>query len=170
MSSHIDYGRLMHSALRQLMAEVLTDVSANGLPGDHHFYISFDTSHPGVDMADWLRERYPDDMTIVIQHWFDNLAVMSDRFTITLNFGNAPEPLVIPFDAVKTFVDPSVEFGLRFDGVEDDEAEAPETVQLATLQESLTELSETEQPESERSKDDQVAKGEVVSLDTFRKN
>lgn len=150
MPAHIDYGRLMHSALRQLMAEVLSDVGQNGLPGDHHFYITFDTCHPGVDMADWLRERYPDDMTIVIQNWFDNLAVMADRFTITLNFGNSPEPMVIPLDAVKTFVDPSVEFGLRFDGMEEDaDQPAPENPEPAPA--------------------DAEEMGEVVSLDTFRK-
>jgi hypothetical protein len=79
-------------------------------------------------MADWLRERYPEEMTIVIQHWFDNLKVTHEGFTITLNFGNSPEPLYIPFDSVRTFVDPSVEFGLRFETQEgeDDDDTPPE--------------------------------------------
>ena len=74
-------------------------------------------------MADWLRERYPEEMTIVIQHWFDNLTVDDEGFTVTLNFGNSPEPLYIPFDSVRTFVDPSVEFGLRFETQDSDDEE-----------------------------------------------
>jgi hypothetical protein len=125
MVRSIDYGNLMHRAMRGLIQQVLTDVADNGLPGAHHFFITFDTTHPEVQIADWLRARYPEEMTIVIQHWFDNLTVNDDGFTITLNFGNQPEPLHIPFDALRTFVDPSVEFGLRFetsaaDGDEDD--------------------------------------------------
>ena len=115
MQNSIDYGHLMHKALRGLMAEVLADVAEGGLPGDHHFLITFEMDHPGVDVPDWMRAQYPDEMTIVMQHWFDDLAVMPDRFSVTLNFNNTPEPLVIPFDAVRAFVDPSVEFGLRFD-------------------------------------------------------
>lgn len=124
MARSIDYGNLMHRAMRGLIQTVLTDVSQNGLPGAHHFFITFDTTHPDVKIADWLHSRYPSEMTVVIQHWFENLAVSDDGFAITLNFGNQPEPLQIPFDAVRTFVDPSVEFGLRFEThseIEDDE-------------------------------------------------
>jgi uncharacterized protein len=122
MARSIDYGNLMHRAMRSLIQSVLEDVGKNGLPGAHHFFITFDTTHPEVEMADWLKARYPAEMTIVIQHWFENLNVTDDGFTITLNFGNQPEPMVIPFDAVRTFVDPSVEFGLRFEShAEDDE-------------------------------------------------
>ena len=130
MARSIDYGNLMHRAMRGLIQTVLRDVAAGGLPGAHHFFITFDTTVAGVEMADWLRNRYPGEMTIVIQHWFDNLTVSDEGFTITLNFGDNPEPLVIPFDAVRTFVDPSVEFGLRFetheDDDEDDEDEDPD--------------------------------------------
>ena len=115
MAKGINYGQLMHKALRLLMAEVLSQVARDGLPGKHHFFITFDTTHPGVDMNPTLRERYPKEMTIVMQDWFTDLAVMKDRFTVTLNFGGVPEPIVVPFEAIKTFVDPSVEFGLRFD-------------------------------------------------------
>ena len=111
MAKGINYGQLMHKALRQLMAEVLAQVARDGLPGKHHFFITFDTTHPGVDMDASLKARYPKEMTIVLQDWFRDLAVMKDRFTVTLNFGNVPEPIVIPFEAIKTFVDPSVEFG-----------------------------------------------------------
>ena len=125
MTRSIDYGNLMHRAMRGLIQSVLQDVAANGLPGAHHFFITFDTTHPDVAIADWLRSRYPAEMTVVLQSWFENLVVTDQGFSVTLNFGNQPEPLVIPFDALRTFVDPSVEFGLRFethdDGDEDDE-------------------------------------------------
>jgi hypothetical protein len=151
MAKAINYGQLMHKALRSLMAEVLAQVARDGLPGKHHFFITFDTTHPGVDMAATLKQRYPTEMTIVLQDWFEDLAVMKDRFSVTLNFGNVPEPIVVPFEAIKTFVDPSVEFGLRFDAHEDvevDEPRAPPAV--ATPIKS--------------------AEGEVVSLDKFRKH
>lgn len=124
MSDTIDYGQLMHSAMRELIKTVLRDVKRNGLPGDHHFFITFDTTHPDVQLASWLRERYPSEMTVVMQHWYDNLDVREDGFAITLNFGDAPEPIDIPFDALRTFVDPSVEFGLRFESHSDDEDDA----------------------------------------------
>ena len=125
MTRSIDYGNLMHRAMRGLIQSVLEDVAKNGLPGAHHFFITFDTNHPDVAIADWLRERSPEEMTVVIQHWFENLEVTADGFSVTLNFGNQPEPLVIPFAAVRTFVDPSVEFGLRFEtrGEDEDEEE-----------------------------------------------
>lgn len=160
MARHINYGKLMHEAMQGLLAEVLQDVAADGLPGDHHFYITFDTAHPGVDIADWLRDRYPEDMTIVIQEWFADLVVMDDRFSITLNFGNSPEPLVVPFASVKTFVDPSVEFGLRFDAHEDTGAE-----------DALAEI-EADLPEPDAPADDapeRAGGADVVQLDTFRK-
>ncbi|MFN4129815.1 MAG: SspB family protein [Paracoccaceae bacterium] len=150
MTRSIDYGNLMHRAMRSLIQSVLEDVGRNGLPGAHHFFITFDTTHPEVEMADWLKARYPAEMTIVIQHWFENLTVTDHGFTITLNFGNQPEPMVIPFDAVRTFVDPSVEFGLRFEShVEDDE--------------------EDEDPEDGDDDPPPQHDAEVVSLDKFRK-
>ncbi|MFZ1725495.1 MAG: ClpXP protease specificity-enhancing factor SspB [Albidovulum sp.] len=144
MTKSIDYGNLMHSAMRGLIMEVLSMVEQDGLPGDHHFFITFDTRHPDAELADWLRERYPEEMTVVMQHWYDGLAVDDDGFAITLNFGDAPEPLYIPFDAIHTFVDPSVEFGLRFetqdsddsdnDDVEgDDDAEEPKNAEVVSL-------------------------------------
>lgn len=152
MARSIDYGTLMHRAMRGLIQTVLSDVAQHGLPGAHHFFITFDTTHPGVEIADWLRDRYPTEMTVVLQHWFENLEVEDDLFRITLNFGNQPEPMVIPFDAVRTFVDPSVEFGLRFESQSDDDDED---------EEDETEI-EVEDPEPRRD-------AEVVSLDKFRK-
>ncbi|TCM83360.1 SspB family protein [Rhodovulum steppense] len=125
MSDRIDYGNLMHAAMRELIRKVLDRIATTGLPGDHHFFITFDTTQPDVGLADWLRDRYPEEMTVVIQHWFENLEVTHDGFSVTLNFGDRPEPLYIPFDAIRTFVDPSVEFGLRFETqqIEDEEDE-----------------------------------------------
>ena len=125
MAKSIDYGNLMHVAMRGLIQTVLEGVARDGLPGAHHFYITFDTNAEGVDLPDWLRQRYPGEMTIVLQHWFDDLQVTSEGFAITLNFGDTPVRMTIPFDAMRTFVDPSVEFGLRFDShaEEDDDEE-----------------------------------------------
>lgn len=158
MSREIDYGNLMHSAMRGLIRTVLQDVSENGLPGNHHFFITFDTDHPDVELADWLSDRYPGEMTVVMQHWFDNLVVDEDGFAVTLNFGDSPEPLYIPYDAIRTFVDPSVEFGLRFESAED-EGETP-----TTLPDSEAPF-ESEPPTPASEKKD----ADVVSLDSFRK-
>ncbi|KIC19239.1 MULTISPECIES: SspB family protein [unclassified Leisingera] len=158
MSREIDYGNLMHSAMRGLIRTVLQDISENGLPGNHHFFITFDTAHPDVELADWLSDRYPGEMTVVMQHWFDNLTVDEDGFAVTLNFGDSPEPLYIPYDAIRTFVDPSVEFGLRFESADEDgegysaEPDAEEDP-----------LSAEDQPEPKKKDAD------VVSLDSFRK-
>ena len=121
MAEVIDYGKLMHNAMRSLIQDVLAGVKNNGLPGDHHFFITFDTNHVEVEMAPWLKERYPTEITVVMQHWYDDLDVRDDGFSVTLNFGDTPEHLVIPYEAILTFVDPSVEFGLRFESSEDED-------------------------------------------------
>ena len=159
MTDTLDYGSLMHRAMRGLIFNVLEQVRDHGLPGNHHFFITFDTTHPNVQLADWLKDRYPAEMTVVIQHWFDNLEVREDGFSITLNFGDQPEPIQIPFDAIQTFVDPSVEFGLRFENQDmdeiEEEAEADDT-------ETSTEATETSDAEPRQ-------EAEVVSLDQFRR-
>ena len=91
MSRSIDYGNLMHEAMRGLIRRVLQDVSDKGLPGNHHFFITFDTQYPDVELADWLSDRYPGEMTVVLQHRFDDLEVGEDGFAVTLSFGEAPE-------------------------------------------------------------------------------
>ena len=144
--------------MRGLIQRVLTRISEEGLPGAHHFFITFDTLHPDVELADWLSDRYPGEMTIVLQHWFDNLEVTDEGFSVTLNFGNSPEPLYIPYEAIKTFVDPSVEFGLRFE-TQDDEAEDGDDDEEAPMEEMAE--PDDEQPAHKDA--------EVVSLDSFRK-
>jgi hypothetical protein len=154
MSEGIDYGNMMQRAMRALVREVLTDVQTSGLPGEHHFFITFDTNNENCKIAQWLHDRYPEDMTIVVQNWYENLEVREDDFSITLNFGNQAEPMVVSFDAIKTFVDPSVEFGLRFeshDADEDDDVESP-----------MIEITED-------GEDDPHQDAEIVSLDAFRK-
>ena len=166
MSGSIDYGNLMHDAMRGLIKSVLEDVAREGLPGDHHFFVNFNTRHPDAELADWMHDRFPEDMTIVLQHWFDNLNVNDDGFGVTLNFGDTPETMYVPFDAINTFVDPSVEFGLRFEtqdsdhhanlhiaGEEEDEEEGPDDAPEVELEEAKPEPKDAE----------------VVSLDSFRK-
>ena len=153
--STIDYGALMHQAMRGLIRKVLADVAENGLPGNHHFFITFDTTHPDVEMADWLKESYPSEITVVMQNWFENLDVGADAFGVTLNFGSSPEPLVIPYDSLRTFVDPSCDFGLRFE--------------LQDEEEAANEDQEQEAPVAVDVKEDEKPHGEVVSLDHFRK-
>lgn len=159
MARSIDYGNLMHRAMRGLIQSVLKDVAEHGLPGAHHFFITFDTTHPDVAIADWLRARYPGEMTVVIQHWFENLEVTDEGFSVTLNFGNSPEPLVIPFDAVRTFVDPSVEFGLRFETHDEDDEEDDDDDMDEEQAQGDAPVTETAKPRE----------AEVVSLDKFRK-
>lgn len=163
MSQSIEYGNLMHRALRRLIQEVLEDVRDAGLPGEHHFFITFDTRHPDVDIADWLKDRYPTDMTVVVQHWFDNLEVTDVGFAITLNFGDAPEPLYIPFESIKTFVDPSVEFGLRF------ESQSESDVDLDDVATEAVDDEESDTVEEIQERVEDAADADVVSLDSFRK-
>ena len=156
MPKAIDYRQLMHKAFRTVMAEVLSQVAREGLPGNHHFFITFDTTHPGVDMAPALKARYPKEMTIVLQEWFADLAVMADRFSVTLNFGDVPESIVVPFKAVRTFVDPSVEIGFRFEEHEEVDGGTDDGGHPGRPPTPPTPLKPGE--------------GEVVSLDKFRKH
>jgi hypothetical protein len=163
MSRSIEYGNLMHEAMRGLIRKVLLDVADKGLPGSHHFFITFDTTHPDAELADWLSDRYPGEMTVVMQHWYDKLEVGEEGFAVTLNFGDAPEPLYIPYDAIKTFVDPSVEFGLRFETQESDET--PVAVPDVPEPDEPVNEKEDNAPEPEERKE-----ADVVSLDSFRKS
>jgi hypothetical protein len=164
-SDTLNYGRYMEKAMRGVMAEVLGHVAEHGLPGAHYFYITFETDHPGVDVADWLRERYPSEMMIVLQEWFDDLAVMDDRFRVTLNFSNQPETLVVPFEAVKTFIDPSAKFGLKFDDHESDEM----VLDLEDIEDAEDAETPDDEPPAGPSGGKTQASADVVNLDRFRK-
>jgi uncharacterized protein len=121
-TDHIRYDLLVQEALRSVVRNVLTDVGKHGLPGEHHFYISFKTVAPGVRISNRLREQYPDEMTIVLQHQFWDLGITEHTFEVGLSFGGVPERLLVPFDSIVGFFDPSVQFGLKF------EVQEPETV------------------------------------------
>jgi hypothetical protein len=160
-SSRFDYDYMVQSALRGVVRSVLEDVSKHGLLGNHHFYIAFRTDHTGVRVPDHLRERYPEEITIVIQHQFDNLRVFPDHFEVQLSFNRRNENLVVPFAALSGFMDPSVQFGLQLQPVAAP-IEAPHT------------HADTG-PEPDDGDDDTpttpAADGDnVVALDIFRKN
>ncbi|HJU32593.1 MAG TPA: ClpXP protease specificity-enhancing factor SspB [Hyphomicrobiaceae bacterium] len=125
----IDYEALAQGAMRGIVRTVLTRVAKSGLPGEHHFYIAFKTDAPGVLLSKRLKEKYPEEMTVVLQHRFWDLSVSEDQFEVKLTFDNVPERLVVPFSAIKVFFDPSVPYGLQFDeGAGDPESEAPHSV------------------------------------------
>lgn len=112
---HIDYEALAQGAMRAVVRQVLGRIAKSGLPGDHHFYIAFNTKAAGVSLSPRLRERYPEEMTVVLQHRFWDLVVTDDRFEVNLTFDSIPERLVVPFTSIKVFFDPSVPYGLQFD-------------------------------------------------------
>ena len=111
----IRYDLLVQDALKGVVRRVLIDAGKDGLPGEHHFYISFQTDFPGVRISNCLREKYPQEMTIVMQHQFWDLVITEQTFEVGLSFSGVPERLLIPFDALTGFFDPSVQFGLKFD-------------------------------------------------------
>jgi len=189
MADQIRYDLLTQQALRSVVRNVLTETAKKGLPGDHHFFISFDTSADGVRMSERLRGQYPDEMTIILQHQFWDLKVGEDEFEVGLSFGGVPERLTVPFEAINGFFDPSVQFGLQFEEViEGAERPAPANVQepAATKKKRLPASAPAPAPEPasgpkpaaatsspKREKPEKPDKpaggGEVVRLDRFRK-
>lgn len=161
----IRYDLLTQTALRGVVRDVLSRVSREGVPGEHHFYISFRTTDPDVRLSQRLRERYPAEMTVVLQHQFWDLEVDEDGFEVGLSFGNVPEKLVVPFRAITGFFDPSVQFGLKFDhpDAEAAEVEEPAPEIEAPVEEIAVEFQD--RPASEPA----TGGAEVVSLDKFRK-
>lgn len=123
MPDHIRYDLLTQQALRGVVRTVLGDAARKGLPGEHHFYISFDTKAEGVRLSDRLRGQYPEQMTIILQHQFWDLEVDDTGFEVGLSFGGVPEKLYVPFDSIKGFFDPSVQFGLQFEDAGETEAQ-----------------------------------------------
>jgi uncharacterized protein len=155
----INYGALVERALRSVVRETLSQVAEHGLPGRHHLYITFRTDHPGVGIPDNLRERYPSEMTIVLQHEFWGLEMAEDGFSVTLSFNKLPQELEIPFEAITVFADPSVEFGLQFTVAESGKEQS--------ASEDAGPVTELPRPSARPSPDDGSA--EVVTLDRFRK-
>ena len=125
MADHIRYDLLTQQALRGVVRDVLADAAKKGLPGEHHFYISFDTQAEGVRISDRLRAQYPEEMTIILQHQFWDLTVSDAGFEVGLSFGGIPEKLTVPLEAITGFFDPSVKFGLQFEEVTEGEAAQP---------------------------------------------
>ncbi len=172
----IQYDELVQDALRGVIRTLLKQVETSGLPGPHHFYIAFQTRHPGVEMPDDLRQRYPDEMTIVLQHRFWDLKVHDDRFEVGLSFNRQPAHLVIPFRAIVGFVDPSSQFALQFQAPETDApAETPRIAtddQRADNQDTRASGEETRDGRTDAAAQEPgttEGDGKVVALDAFRK-
>lgn len=172
---HIRYDILAQEALRGVMRKVLAEVARTGLPGNHHFFITFLTGAPGVRVSSRLRERYPEQMTIVIQFQYWDLKVTDTGFEVGLSFSDVPEKLEIPFSAVRGFYDPSVNFELEFDvktdGAAAEEPAAPtEPLTIVSEKKPKAEKKAAAEAEKKPAAADAATKGaEVVSLDAFRK-
>jgi hypothetical protein len=152
----LDYPALIHDALVGVVREVLSKVAEDGLPGDHHFYLTFRTDHPDVVMPSGLRMRHPETMTIVLQHQFWNLSVEQEVFGVTLRFGGSKHQLTIPFEALTSFIDPGAEFGLQLGASSEESEEAPSG------------QSDRESVAGEPGAAPDKA-GKVISIDEFRK-
>ena len=170
-TDHIRYDVLARDALRGVLRRVLTDAAERGLPGEHHFFITFLSTAEGVKLSPRLLAQYPEEMTVILQHQFWDLVVTEDRFEVGLSFGGIPERLVVPFNSIKSFFDPSVQFGLQFDP-----SEAMSEAPAANLPAPVSSASSVPPPASASpapEHQDQPAKpsegAEVVRLDRFRK-
>ena len=159
----IGYQALTDSALRGVVRDALRRIEKSGLIGAHHFYLTFKTHFEGVDIPDFLKEQYPDEMTIIVQHQYWALKVKDDFFEVTLTFKKLPAPLHIPFNALTAFFDPGVQFGLQFRSEGDAAKTGPMMVPPA---EPVGEPTLQPEPAAEKAA---PAPGEVVSLDSFRK-
>jgi hypothetical protein len=158
------YDLLAQEALRGVVRASLRRIVKTGLPGEHHFYIAFDTRYPGVRLSERLDKKYPREMTIVLQHQYWNLQVREDEFEVELSFDNIPEKLVIPFNAIKGFLDPHVQFGLQFETVKVDvPVTEPEAAAKPPVAEAAVAAAEPAPAAAE------AEAGRVVSLDSFRK-
>lgn len=158
------YDRMVEAALRSVVRDAIAQVAEGGLPGNHHFYLTFRTSFPGVEVPDFLRAQYPNEMTIILQYQFYGLEVNDTGFAVTLSFNNVHERLVVPFAAISTFADPSVNFALQFQPAAADSAEA----------EALPTRTAEGEGDGKGKADTKTAaeepkRGEVVALDAFRK-
>ena len=150
------YDLMIEAALRDVVRETVESVARDGLPGEHHFYITFLTKFPGVKVPEYLRKQYPEEMTIVLQYQFFGLKLEDDAIHVTLSFNNVKENLVVPIDAITTFADPSVNFALQFQNSGDDDDDTPEG-------------KGKDDKDDKSDKDAEEKRGEVISLDKFRK-
>jgi hypothetical protein len=171
-TDHIRYDVLARDALRGVLRRVLTDAAAHGLAGDHHFFITFLSTAEGVKLSPRLLAQYPEEMTIILQHQFWDLVVTEDRFEVGLSFGGIPERLVVPYNSIKSFFDPSVQFGLQFEAA--DAAAEPTAAGVAASNlpatpaaSALTVAAPAAENKDEPEKPSEGA--EVVRLDRFRK-
>jgi uncharacterized protein len=168
-TDHIRYDVLARDALRGVLRRVLSDAATHGLPGEHHFFITFLSSADGVKLSPRLLAQYPEEMTIILQHQFWDLVVTEDRFEVGLSFGGVPERLVVPFSAIKSFFDPSVQFGLQFEPSEaavESTGTSPPSSSAPTPTPPTTPAPVADNPEPQ----DKPSEGaEVVRLDRFRK-
>lgn len=165
---YIGYQALTDAALRSVVRDAMRRVEKQGLIASHHFYVTFKTHFPGVDIPDFLREQYPEEMTIILQHQFWGLNVKEEFFEVTLTFKKLPATLHIPFAALTAFADPGVQFGLQFKEIGEDGKPAPAPAAIPTAMP----LPKAEKKEPEPAADNEkpaAAPGEVVSLDSFRK-
>ncbi len=164
----LDYDYLTQNALRRVVFEVLSITSELGnAPGDHHFYIEFKTQAPGVDIPDHLKASYPERMTIVLQHQFEDLTVCDEYFSVKLLFNKREATLTIPYAAITSFADPSVQYGLRFD-INADDREAPSGAS-ASANGDIAEPKDESVAGEKADAEDASSTGDVVSLDAFRK-
>lgn len=161
------YDRMVESALRGVVREALKQAGDRGLPGNHHFYLTFRTGHPGIDIPEYLKSQYPGEMTIVLQYQFYGLEVTDDRFSVTLSFNNVHERLTIPFGAITTFADPSVNFALQFQPVAP--GESAEVEAIADRKPERREEAKPAAPTAAGEAEAPPKRGEVVTLDAFRK-
>jgi uncharacterized protein len=171
-TDHIRYDVLARDALRGVVRHVLADAAEHGLPGEHHFYITFISNADGVKLSPRLLAQYPQEMTIILQHQFWDLVVTDERFEVGLSFGGIPERLVVPFAAVKSFLDPSVKFGLHFEPSEEDVASEKPAAKLpaAAPAPPPPAAAPTEAAAEEKEESEKPSEGaEVVRLDRFRK-
>src|SRR6059036_2573097 len=167
-TDHIRYDVLARDALRGVLRRVLADAAEHGLPGEHHFFITFLSTADGVKLSPRLLAQYPEEMTVILQHQFWDLVVTEDRFEVGLSFGGIPERLVVPFAAIKSFFDPSVQFGLQFEPSET-ASEAPKATDLPAVPPASAVPASAPAAET---KEDPAKPGdgaEVVRLDRFRK-
>jgi hypothetical protein len=160
----LEYPKMVERAMRGVVREALGVVQETGLPGLHHFYITFRTNDPDVAIADRLLAQYPEEMTTVMEHQYWDLTVDDEKFSITLSFGGAPETLVVPYSAISAFVDPSVKFGLQFDANSEETTQAVPSTETADVESHPGTSAEPDDKVSTPSDD-----GQVVALDNFRK-